>query len=103
MNNLNNYRDYTHTLCRNKGWDKVPVNTVWLLLTEEMGELASAIRQHSRTFKKQNLKKTKGTDIQMEMADVFSYLFQLSSMLNIDLDDMWEKHKVKVAQRKYIY
>jgi len=103
MNNLNGYKDYTQTLCQTKGWDNVPVSTVWLLLTEEIGELASAIRQHSRTFKKQHLKKTKGTDIQMEMADVFSYLFQLSSMLDIDLDEMWEKHKIKVAHRKYIY
>jgi hypothetical protein len=35
------------------------------------------------------------------MGDVFSYLFQLAHMLNIDLDDMWEKHKVKVQERRY--
>jgi len=28
----------------------------------------------------------------MEMGDVFSYLFQLAYMLNIDLDDMWTRH-----------
>ena len=89
-------------MCKEKGWDKVPVTTVWLLLTEEIGELASAIRQHQKTFKKVNLKKTKGTDIQMEMGDVFSYLFQLAGMLEIDLDEMWSKHRVKVIQRKYI-
>ena len=26
---------------------------------------------------------------------------QHTSMLNIDLDDMWEKHKVKVQERRY--
>jgi NTP pyrophosphatase (non-canonical NTP hydrolase) len=35
------------------------------------------------------------------MGDVFSYLFQLAHMLNIDLDEMWEKHKVKVQERRY--
>jgi hypothetical protein len=37
------------------------------------------------------------------MGDVFSYLFQLASMLDIDMDEMWEKHRVKVAHKKYVY
>ena len=102
MNNLNDYKIFTADLCRNKGWNKVNVNTVWLLLTEEIGELASAIRQEQHTYKKSGLKKNKGVDVQMEMADVFSYLFQLAGMLDEDLDDMWEKHKKKVVHRKYI-
>jgi hypothetical protein len=88
-------------MCKHKGWDKVPVSTVWLLLTEEIGELASAIRQYTRTYKKSGLKKEKGIDIQMEMGDVFSYLFQLASMLNVDLDEMWSKHQEKVKFRNY--
>jgi hypothetical protein len=38
----------------------------------------------------------------MEMGDVFSYLFQLASMMNVDLDDMWVKHKIKIVQKNYI-
>lgn len=98
---LNRYRDTTKMLCHQKGWDKAHVSTVWLLLTEEIGELASAIRQYQRTFKKTGLKKERGTDVQMEMGDVFSYLFQLASMLDVDLDDMWTKHQQKVQQRNY--
>jgi NTP pyrophosphatase (non-canonical NTP hydrolase) len=89
-------------MCRVKGWDQVPLNTVWLLLTEEVGELASAIRQYQRTYKKTGLKKNRGVDVQMEMADVFSYLFQIASILDIDLDEMWDKHRLKVNHRKYI-
>jgi len=99
--NLNIYRDTTKELCHTKGWDKAHVSTVWLLLTEEIGELASAIRQYQRTFKKVGLKKERGTDVQMEMGDVFSYLFQLASMLNVDLDEMWVKHQQKVQYRNY--
>ena len=99
--NLNEYRDRTHALCRSKGWDKASVSNVWLLFTEEIGELASAIRQYQRTYKKTGLKKERGTDIQMEMGDVFSYLFQLASMLEIDLDEMWKKHQQKVQLRNY--
>lgn len=99
--NLNSYKECTNNLCRTKGWDKANVSTVWLLLTEEIGELASAIRQYQRTYRKQNLKKERGTDVQMEMGDVFSYLFQLAAMLDVDLDEMWYKHQQKVSQRNY--
>ncbi len=98
---LNTYRDYTKSLCERKGWDRTSVNTVWLLLTEEIGELASAIRQRARTFTKTGLKKNRGIDVQMEMGDVFSYLFQLASMMDVDLDEMWLKHQSKVVSRKY--
>ena len=98
---LNEYKDITKTICQSKGWDRVPVSTVWLLLTEEIGELASAIRQYQRTYRKTGLKKEKGIDVKMEMGDVFSYLFQLASMLNVDLDDMWIKHQQKVQFRNY--
>ena len=99
---MNCYRDETFVLCRTKGWDKAPVSTVWLLFTEEIGELASAIRQYQRNFRKTGLKKDRGTDITTEMGDVFSYLFQLAYMLNVDLDDMWLKHREKVQSRKYV-
>ena len=99
--NLNSYRDTTKAMCAHKGWDRAPVNTVWLLLTEEIGELASAIRQYTKVYRKLNLQKEKGTDVQMEMGDVFSYLFQLASMLNVDLDEMWIKHRTKFLDKNY--
>lgn len=101
MSKLNQFRECTRVVCKQKGWDKTSVNTVWLLLTEEIGELASAIRQNSRTYVKTGLKKNRGIDVQSEMGDVFSYLFQLAYMLNVDLDDMWAKHQVKINSRNY--
>ena len=99
--NLNEYKTCTQAMCRNKGWDSAPVSAVWRWLTEEMGELASAIRQYTRTYRKTGLKKDRGIDIQMEMGDVFSYLFQLASMLDIDLDEMWVKHQEKIQFKMY--
>jgi|TARA_R110000851_G_scaffold323613_1_gene490445 NTP pyrophosphatase (non-canonical NTP hydrolase) len=98
---LNFYKDETEKVCKSKGWDRAAVDTVWLLLTEEFGELASAIRQYKKTYKKIGLKKERGTDVMMEMGDVFSYLFQLAHMLNVDLDMMWEEHKNKMKTKKY--
>ncbi len=98
---LNFYKDETEKVCKSKGWDRAAVDTVWLLLTEEFGELASAIRQYKKTYKKIGLKKERGTDVMMEMGDVFSYLFQLAHMLNVDLDMMWEEHKTKMKNTKH--
>ena len=102
MASLNYYKTETEKICKSKGWDKAEINTVWLLLSEEFGELASAIRQYKRTYKKTNMKKERGIDITMEMGYVFSYLFQLAHMLNIDLDDMLAKHGQKMQHKKYI-
>lgn len=101
MSSLNYYKEETEKICKIKGWDRADINTVWLLLSEEFGELASAIRQYKRTFKKMNIKKERGIDVMMEMGDVFSYLFQLAHMLNVDLDMMWEEHKTKMKTKNY--
>jgi NTP pyrophosphatase (non-canonical NTP hydrolase) len=98
---MNKFRDETAEMCKVKGWDKAPVSIVWMLLNEEMGELASSIRQNQRIYKKTGLKKDRGTDVMMEMGDVFSYLFQLAHMLNVDMDTMWELHRQKVQTKVY--
>jgi NTP pyrophosphatase (non-canonical NTP hydrolase) len=98
---MNKFRDETAEMCKVKGWDKAPVSIVWMLLNEEMGELASSIRQNQRIYRKTGLKKDRGTDITMEMGDVFSYLFQLAHMLNVDMDMMWELHRQKVQTKVY--
>jgi len=88
-------------MCQQKGWDKAPISIVWMLLNEEMGELASSIRQKKQIYRKTGLKKDRGTDVVMEMGDVFSYLFQLAHMLEVDLDEMWNLHQQKVKTKMY--
>jgi len=74
---------------------------VWLLFMEEIGELASAIRHHTKHFRKSNIKKGNGIDVVMEMGDVFNYLFQIAGILDIDLEDMWAKHMQKANRKTY--
>jgi NTP pyrophosphatase (non-canonical NTP hydrolase) len=102
MGSLNFYRDATMDVCRYKGWDNTSVETVWMLLTEEIGELAGAIRQYSGPFKK-HAQPGKKPLIHMrnELGDVFSYLFQLASMLDIDLDKMWYWHQHNMVYKHY--
>ena len=97
---MNAYKYETHELCASKGWDKAPIDKVWLLFTEESGELASAIRQNQKLYQK-SCRKARGQDVMTELGDVFSYLFQIADMLDIDLDHMWKVHREKVKKRSY--
>lgn len=93
---LNEFKKITHDLCVKKGWHKASIEQVWLYLTEEIGELAGSIRRSKNQFKDE-----KRIKLEDEMGDVFSYLFQLAGMLDIDLDEMWKKNQVKAMKKNY--
>ena len=93
---LNNYRNNVMDICKYKGWNNSSVETVWLLLIEEIGELAGSIRRNNNCFRDK-----KRVKIEDELGDVFSYLFQLSGMLDIDLDKMWETNQKKSLNKVY--
>jgi NTP pyrophosphatase (non-canonical NTP hydrolase) len=96
MASLNECRDQIQRLCDDKGWSKSSIEQVWLYLSEEFGELASAIRRNTNQYC--DNKKIK---IEDEIGDVFSYLFQISGMLKIDLETVWEKNMVKSQKKNY--
>ena len=78
---LNDCKLQTMEICKRKKWDKVPVENIWMYLTEEIGELASAIRRSTNQFSDR-----KKTNIEGEIMDVLSYLFQIAHIFDIDLD-----------------
>ena len=92
---LNKYKEETLKVCKTKGWDNVDVEHLWLFLIEEVGELASAIRRSTNKFNDR-----KKTNIEGEVMDVLSYLFQISSVFNIDLDEAWDKYKHLRSEKK---
>ena len=85
---LNYYKKETMKVCIEKGWENVSVEYLWMFLIEEVGELASAIRRHKKQFPDR-----KKVNIEGEIMDVLSYLFQLSDIFDIDLDKAWDNHK----------
>lgn len=97
---LNYFKSETRNICHQKGWAKITIEQLWILLMEEIGELASAVRQNMNLFRNKN-KKKRGADLESEMADVFSYLFQLADFLDIDMDSMWDRWKVKSQGKRY--
>ena len=96
MSGLNDYKSAIMKMCKFKGWDTCSIEKVWLLLTEEIGELAGSIRRNSNCFKDR-----KRVKIEDELGDVFSYLFQIAGILDIDLDKMWRNNQTKSIQKKY--
>ena len=84
---LNYYKNETKRICIQKKWDNVSVEYLWMFLTEEIGELASAIRRHTKQFPDR-----KKINIEGEILDVLSYLFQIADIFDIDLNCAWEKH-----------
>lgn len=94
---LNLFKNRTTQMCIQKGWHKASIEQVWLYLIEEIGELAGSIRRSKNQFRDE-----KRVKLEDEMGDVFSYLFQIAGMLNIDLDAMWEKNQTKAYKKNYI-
>lgn len=84
---LNECKTATMEICKKKGWDRVPVENIWMYLTEEIGELASAIRRSTNQFSDR-----KKTNIEGEIMDVLSYLFQIAHIFDIDLDKAMKLH-----------
>lgn len=83
---LEGWQSYVNALVKARGWDKCSELEVYLLFTEEMGELAKAFRHYRELFQESG-KAGKDTkrELALEMADVLSYLLDLAARLDIDL------------------
>lgn len=70
-------------IAKSNGWDKESARDTMLLLTEEVGELARAVRKH------EGLKRDGEFDVRLseEIADVEIYLAHLSNIVGVDLGD----------------
>lgn len=71
-------------------------------LTEEVGELAQAIRKDKRLYNSNTIKGT----IEEELYDVFYYVICLANMYNIDLEEcgiLKEKLNAEKYNRKSIF
>lgn len=96
---MNVYKFQTQNICISKGWDKLPIESVWLLLTEEFGELASAIRKYRNIYSKNSGRRKH--ELYLEFGDVMSYLFHIAYILDLDLDYMWSLHIQKLEHKNY--
>lgn len=79
-------------ICGEKGWNKNSVTEIYLLFSEEVGELAKAIRKTSG-FKGESTENAR-QNLEEEFADVLMYLMDLANFFEVDLETVY-RHKVK--------
>jgi len=96
---LKDYQTYMQAMVLERGFDKETVSEVFLLLVEEVGELAKAIR---KTNGQKIDMSRKQHEVEEEAADVFWLVIDLCNRLDIDLEKAFrvkeEKNKTRVWQ-----
>ncbi len=77
-------QEYIHTMVVRRGFDKETPRDVLLLMVEEVGELAKAVRKHVG-LKSDEERKERYPALESELADVFIYLLDLANLLEVSL------------------
>lgn len=86
---------YYKRAAERRGWDKETAKDTLLLLTEELGELARAVRKHEKLSRD----KAYDVDIAEELADVQLYLVHLANKTGIDLGDAVTAKEIENQRR----
>jgi len=97
---LSQYQNFIKELCALKGWDKNNHLQIFLLFSEEVGELAKAIRKHDHLFDEAE-KSEHQVDLEGEFADVLNYLLDLANYFQVDLESAFRKKNEQNLQRNW--
>ena len=84
-NTLEEVQEYIRKVIEISGFSNQSIEQAMLLLTEEIGELAKAIRKEKTTMSIDNNKIRNYDTIESEVADVFIVLCTICNKLNINL------------------
>lgn len=100
-NSLNEIQSYIREIITIRGFSEQRVQDKMLLLLEETGELAKAIRKTLPEASIDYEKIKNYTDIEEEIADVFIVLVSICNRLNINLYDAIKKKEEKNIKRQW--
>ena len=96
---LKDYQEYIEEMIKERGFDKETIPEIFMLLIEEIGEMAKAARKHTNMKTDNNSRKP---ELEQEIADVFMYLLDICNYFNVDLEkafrDKEEINKKRVWQ-----
>lgn len=95
-NGLRGLQHYYERAAARRGWDSETVQDTLLLMTEEMGELARAVRKSIGLSRNHDWD---GQDVAEELADLQLYLVHLSSSLGVDLAEAVTRKEAVNAAR----
>lgn len=100
-NTLNEIQNYIKEVIKIRGFSEQKVQDKMLLLLEETGELAKAIRKTIPEASVDYERIENYTDIEKEVADVFIVLVSICNRLNINLYDAIIKKEEKNIKRQW--
>lgn len=100
-NSLNEIQNYINEIITIRGFSEQKVQDKMLLLLEETGELAKAIRKTLPNASVDYEKIENYTDIEEEIADVFIVLLSICNRLNINLYGAIKKKEEKNIKRQW--
>ena len=92
-------QQYVDDICKERGWTKDNYSEKFLLFTEEVGELAKAIRKTQGLY--QEKAKQKQVELVEEFADVLSYLLDLANYFHVDLEKAFREKEQVNANRTW--
>lgn len=93
-------QEYVKQMIRDRGFENEDIKDQMILLTEETGELAKAIRK-TIGLKLDVAKDNDKYDIKGEIADIFNYLLSMCCTLDIDLIECWRQKEAKNFERNW--
>jgi len=82
---INEIQSYIKEVMQIRGFNKEKSSDKILLLVEEVGELAKAIRKNENNLGIDKTKEYNYSSVESEIADVFIVLLSICDILNIDL------------------
>jgi NTP pyrophosphatase (non-canonical NTP hydrolase) len=95
---LSDFQEYIKQLCEERGWNKNNALEIFLLFSEEVGELAKAVRNRLNLYHEKDKFQT-NDELDLELADIFSYLLDLANYFEIDLEKAFrKKEKINVSR-----
>lgn len=97
---LKDLQDHIKRIGEERGWNKNNYLEIFLLLSEEFGELAKAVRNYAGLYTEEKKGNNKYI-LEEEFADVLNYLFDLANCFNIDLEEAFRKKDKINAERDW--
>ena len=98
---------YVEAKCLERGFNHASNLEVFLLFSEEIGEMAKAIRNCQQLFQETDKAVTPKNEqearaqLAEEMSDVLSYLLDLANRYDIDLDEAFSRKETLNDQRRW--
>lgn len=80
---LKDFQQYIRDMIKERGFEGESISELFMMLSEEVGEMAKAVRKHAKIKIDSNSHKP---ELEHEIADVFIYLLDICNYFDIDLE-----------------